>query len=398
MSDHPMTSREILSRLIAFDTTSRDSNLPLIDWVASYLASHRIAAHTTTSDDGSKANLFATIGPADVGGVCLHAHTDVVPVDGQAWTCAPFALTERDGLLHGRGTCDMKGFAACMLAAVPMLLEQRLQTPVHLALSYDEEVGCLGAPRMIADFGRAVPRPLVAIVGEPTMMKPVVAHKGCIALRTTIEGRPSHSSLPHLGTSALQAAAEMASELHRLSEELQQMRYPHAMHPSGPTINVGLLQAGTARNIVAKDATLHWELRFRDIDDAANLLERIEFRVLERLRTAFGAGRFANLKIHTDELARIPAFRAPDESQAVALTRSCGAVGAATGVPYGAEAGQYADAGIDTVICGPGSIEQAHRADEFVSIAQLEACNRFMVKLAQWARHATLRADAPVAR
>lgn len=389
-----MTSREILARLVAFDTTSRDSNLPLIDWVAHYLASHGIAAHTTTSDDGAKANLFATIGPDEIGGICLHAHTDVVPVDGQAWTCSPFELSEHDGLLHGRGTCDMKGFAACMLAAVPMLREHRLQTPVHLALSYDEEVGCLGAPLMIADFGRRVPRPLVAIVGEPTMMKPVVAHKGCVALRSTLEGRAAHSSLPHLGTSALQAAAEMASELQRLSHELQTMRYPHGMHPSGPTLNVGLLRAGTATNIVAKDAELHWELRYRDIDDADNLLAHIEGRVLERLRSSMGAAHFASLRLRTEELARIPAFCAPEDSKAVALTRSFGALGIASGVPYGAEAGQYSEAGIDTVICGPGSIEQAHRADEFISIAQIETCNRFMAKLAHWAQQHTLHAEA----
>jgi acetylornithine deacetylase len=393
MSGLQLTSREILARLVAFDTTSRESNLPLVDWVASYLAGHGISSHTTTSDDGAKANLFATIGPDDIGGVCLHAHTDVVPIDGQAWTTTPFELAERNGLLLGRGTCDMKGFAACMLAAVPMFKEHRLRTPVHLALSYDEEVGCLGAPRMLAAFGRGLPRPRVAVVGEPTLMKPVVAHKGCVALQTRIEGRAAHSSLPHLGASALHAASEMACVLVELSNELQAMRYPHGMVPPGPTLNAGTLRAGTAGNIVAKDALLQWELRYRDIDDADELLAHVHFRVRERLRAVLGV-RLSEFKLDTQELARVPAFCAPEDSQAVALLRSCGIVGVAAGVPYGAEAGQYSDAGVDTVICGPGSIEQAHRPDEFIAIAQMDACNRFMGRLAQWAQQHPLQAGA----
>ena len=394
MSGLQLTSREILARLVAFDTTSRESNLPLIDWVSTYLAGHGVACHTSSSDCGAKANLFATIGPDDVGGVCLHAHTDVVPIDGQAWTTPPFELTEREGLLLGRGTCDMKGFAACMLAAVPMLKERRLKTPLHLALSYDEEVGCLGAPRMLQDFGRSVPRPLLAVVGEPTLMKPVVAHKGCVALETRIEGRAAHSSMPHLGASALHAAAEMACVLAELSAELQAMRYPHAMLPSGPTINVGTLRAGTATNIVAKDALLQWDLRYRDIDDAEELLAHVQLRVRERLRAVLGV-RLSEFKLETQELARVPAFCASEDSQAVALLRACGVVGVASGVPYGAEAGQYSDAGVDTVICGPGSIEQAHRPDEFIAIAQMDACNRFMGRLAQWAQQHQLQAGAP---
>jgi acetylornithine deacetylase len=394
MSGMQLTSREILARLVAFDTTSRESNLPLIDWVAQYLASHGIDSHTTTSEDGGKANLFTTIGPDDVGGVCLHAHTDVVPTDGQIWTTTPFELTERNGMLLGRGTCDMKGFAACMLAAVPMLKERRLKTPVHLALSYDEEVGCLGAPRMLAAFGRSVPRPLIAVVGEPTMMKPVIAHKGCVALETHIEGRTSHSSLPHLGASALHAAAIMACVLAELSTELQTMRYPHGMVPPGPTLNAGTLSAGTARNIVAKEAVLQWELRYRDIDNADELLAHAHFRVRERLRAVLGL-KVSEFKIDTQELARVPAFCATDESQAVSLLRACRIVGVAGAVPYGAEAGQYRDAGVDTVICGPGSIEQAHRADEFIAIEQMDACNRFMGRLTQWAQQHQLQAGAP---
>lgn len=383
------TSRELLSKLIAFDTTSHHSNLQLIDWVMQYLAGYGIGSHVTTNDEGTKANLFATIGPSEVRGVCLHAHTDVVPVEGQAWDTDPFHLTEADGLLYGRGSCDMKGFAACMLAAVPMFCARRLRTPVHLAFSYDEEVGCLGAPRMIQAFGGEVVKPRVAIVGEPTMMQPVIAHKGMLALTTEFQGKPAHSSMPHLGASAIAAAGEMIAELTQFGRELQVMRYPYAMTPSGPTINVGTVSGGEAINIVAGNASLLWGIRFRDIDNAQELLALAERRVRERLRRVFGDDG-GGIRCHTAQVGRIPPFCAPESSRALALVRELGAVGAATAVPYGAEAGQYADAGVDTVICGPGSIEQAHRANEFVPIAQLEACNRFMGRLARWAQESCL--------
>ena len=384
MQTPSFTSRELLGQLVSFDTTSHRSNLQLIDWVSQYLDGHGIGSHVTASDDGTKANLFATIGPVDMGGVCLHAHTDVVPVEGQDWSTDPFELVESDGLLHGRGSCDMKGFAACMLAAVPMFKAHRLKTPVHLALSYDEEVGCLGAPRMIEVFGREVAKPAVAIVGEPTMMQPVIAHKGLLALTTHFHGRPAHSSMPHLGASAIEAAGEMLSELTRFGQELRSMPYPHPMTPSGPTVNVGLLSGGTARNIVAERASLHWEIRFRDTDDAGGLLALAEERTRTRLLKAFGAD-CGGVRWETSASARIPAFRAGEYGRAVALAREWGAVGEATAVPYGAEAGQYAQAGVDTVICGPGSIEQAHRANEYVSVRQVQACDRFMGRLAEWA-------------
>lgn len=391
--DTEFTSRELLARLVAFETVSHDSNLSLIDWVSHYLAGYGIGAHVTTNDERTKANLFATVGPAGMGGICLHAHTDVVPVEGQAWDTHPFALTEIAGLLHGRGSCDMKGFAACMLAAVPMLCAVRLKTPVHLAFSYDEEVGCLGAPRMLQAFGGEVVKPGVAIVGEPTMMQPVIAHKGVLALTTEFHGQPAHSSMPHLGVSAIAAAGEMIAELTQCGHELQRMHYPYAMKPSGPTINVGTVSGGKARNIVAENASLLWEIRFRDLDDAQELLALAENRVGQRLRRIFGANG-GGIRWQTTQVAHIPPFCAPESSRAVALAREFGAVGAATAVPYGAEAGQYAHAGVDTVICGPGSIEQAHGANEFVSIVQMEACDRFMGRLARWARDNVLAEPA----
>jgi acetylornithine deacetylase len=378
------SSTDLLCTLVAFDTTSHRSNLALIHWVADYLVGHGVMPHLTRNNDGHKANLFATIGPQDEPGVCLHGHTDVVPVDGQPWESDPFRLIERDGLLFGRGTCDMKGWLACSLAAVPDLLARRLRTPIHLALSYDEEVGCLGAPGMIDTFGKDVPKPRIAIVGEPSLMAPVTAHKGVMALETHIVGRDAHSSLLHLGVSAASAAAEMAVELHRIAGEWMELPGPAGMHPSGPTINVGQIRAGVARNVIAREAKLVWEIRFRANDNPDHLLADALARVQLRLRRSFGES-FHVLDVQTLEIARIPAFDAGAGSVAELLARRLGAEGPGRGVPYGAEAGQYAAAGVPTVICGPGSIEQAHQPNEFIAKSQLAACDAFLANLGEWA-------------
>jgi acetylornithine deacetylase len=383
------SSIELLSTLVGFDTTSHRSNLALIHWVADYLVGHGVLPHLTRNNDGHKANLFATIGPQDEPGVCLHGHTDVVPVDGQPWESDPFRLIERDGLLFGRGTCDMKGWLACSLAAVPHLLARRLRTPIHLALSYDEEVGCLGAPGMIDTFGKDVPKPRIAIVGEPSLMAPVTAHKGVMALETHITGRDAHSSLLHLGVSAATAAAEMAVELHRIAGEWMQLSGPAGMHPSGPTINVGQIRAGVARNVIARESRVVWEIRFRANDNPDHLLDDALARVQLRLRRSFEE-QFNVLQVQTLEIARIPAFDAGVGGMAELLARRLGADGPARGVPYGAEAGQYAAAGVPTVICGPGSIEQAHQPNEFIAKSQLAACDAFLARLGEWASEVRL--------
>ena len=385
MPESLLTSREILRALVAFETVSDTSNLDLIDWVSDHLATHGVKVHTIPNEDGTKANLFATLGPVDTPGLCLHAHTDVVPVDGQHWRTAPFELTEADGVLHGRGTCDMKGFAACVLAAVPLFLSQRLRTPVHIALSHDEEVGCLGVPSLLKRFGRELPRPAAAIIGEPTLMRPVVAHKGFIALETRFRGKAAHSSTPHQGASAVVAAAEMVSELTALGQEWQALPYVHPLVLPGPTINVGVIQGGVARNIVAESATVMWDLRFRDTDDPKELCAMAERRIAGRLRQVLGPDG-AGVTWATTRLAGSPAFHTHPSNRAVSLARRFGASGEAVAVPYATEAGQYAEAGVDAVICGPGSIEQAHRPDEFLAISQLEACDGFMRRVAQWAR------------
>jgi acetylornithine deacetylase len=388
------SSIDLLSTLVAFDTTSHRSNLNLIQWVADYLVGLGVMPHLTRNNDGHKANLFATIGPQDERGVCLHGHTDVVPVDGQPWESDPFRLIERDGLLFGRGTCDMKGWLACSLAAVPGFLARRLRTPIHLALSYDEEVGCLGAPGMIETFGKTVPTPRIAIVGEPSLMAPVTAHKGVLALETHITGRDAHSSLLHLGVSAATAAAEMAVELHRIAREWMELPGPTGMHPSGPTINVGQLRAGVARNVIAREAQVVWEIRFRASDNPDDLLADALARVQLRLRRGFEEA-FGVLRVDTREIARIPAFDAGLDGMAELLARRLGADGHARGVPYGAEAGQYAAAGVPTVICGPGNIEQAHQPNEFIAKSQLAACDLFLARLGEWASEVRL-APQPV--
>lgn len=379
-----LTSTELLARLVAFDTTSHRSNLPLIEWAANYLADLGAKPHLIHDADGSKANLFATIGPSDEGGVCLHGHTDVVPVEGQPWQTDPFRLTERDGLLFGRGTSDMKAWLACGLAAVPNYRAHQLRTAIHLAFSYDEEVGCLGAPSMIAAFGKSVPKPRIAFIGEPSSMAPIIAHKGLLALDTAITGRAAHSSLVHLGVSAVRAAAEVTAELHRICDEWSELPGAHGMYPSGPTVSVGKLWGGVARNVVPREARLSWEIRFRAGDDPETLLANAKARIDARLRATFGES-FDALSVETHEAARIPAFDSGTNGIAVRLARRLGANGEARGVPYGAEAGQYAEAGVSAVICGPGNIEQAHQPNEFIARTQLAACDDFLARLGEWA-------------
>jgi len=379
-----LSSTELLARLVAFDTTSHRSNLPLVEWVANYLNDLGVAHQLFHNAERSKANLFATVGPRDAGGVCLHGHTDVVPVEGQPWQTDPFRLTERDGLLFGRGTCDMKAWLGCSLAAVPSYLARPLRTPIHLAFSYDEEVGCLGAPSLIAEFGASIPKPRIALIGEPSSMAPIIAHKGILAIDTTITGRAAHSSLVHLGVSAVSAAAEAVAELHRIGGAWSVWPGPHSMHPSGPTVSVGKMSGGVARNVIPREAHLSWEIRFRAGDDPDLLLKDASARIDARLRESFG-DRFDVLHVETRVVSRTPAFDSGAGGIAEQLAWRLGARGDAHGVPYGAEAGQYAASGVATVICGPGSIEQAHQPNEFVSVEQVAACDRFMAQLGEWA-------------
>jgi acetylornithine deacetylase len=372
---------ELLSTLVGFDTTSRGSNLALIEWVEAYLADLGVASRRVPNLDGTKSNLLASIGPAVEGGVVLSGHTDVVPVDGQPWTSDPFVVTPRDGRLYGRGTCDMKGFLALALAAAPDLARATLSRPVHLALSYDEEVGCLGAPDMIAVIARDLPRPALVVVGEPTDMVAVRAHKGIASFRVTVTGREAHSSLTHLGVSANMVAVKLMAHLVTLSEQLEREADPDSPFiPKGATLTIGQVNGGTAVNILARECVFIFDLRTVAGVDAAGLLTG--FMALAAKLDAEIKARAPEGGVRVETRSLTPAF-APEIDGAAELfaRRLAGDNGPARVVPYASEAGQFQGAGFSTVICGPGSIDQAHQPDEFVEISQMQRGAAFMRRL-----------------
>lgn len=374
----------MLARLVAFDTTSRRSNLSLIEHVEAWLGGLGIASTRVASPDGAKANLYATIGPATEGGVILSGHTDVVPVDGQPWTSDPFTLTTRDGRLHGRGTCDMKGFIALALAAAPgFAAPGRLKRPVHLALSYDEEVGCLGAPAMIAELRQRLPRPIAAIVGEPTNMEVVNGHKGISTFTVTVTGHEAHSSLTHLGLSANMAAIELMAVLADLAERLEREGDPASPFvPAHATLTIGRIDGGTAVNILARECRFQFDLRCPSGVDPDVLLApfRARAEALDRRLKA----RFPEAGVAIEQRSATPPLAPAPGSEAERIVRRlAGDNGPPRAVPYAAEAGQFQQAGFSTVICGPGSIEQAHQADEYVTLSQIERGAAFMLRLGE---------------
>ena len=410
-----LDDRALLERLVAFPTVSRDSNLPLIDWVEEYLTGWGAACRRTWSDCGTKANLLATFGPAVEGGVVLSGHTDVVPAEEPEWTSDPFLLTERDGRLYGRGTTDMKGFLASALTLAPVAAEARLQRPLHLALSYDEEVGCLGAPRMIRDMVEAGLRPEACIVGEPTLLRPAVAHKSVNGFRTRVRGVEAHSSQPHRGAGAIPAAGRLIEAIWRLGEGRRAVADSHsAFDPPWTTVGVGTIRGGTAVNILAGECVFTWEYRALPHEDQDELLRAFQAAVDEDVLPALRE--FApEAGIETEVLCRVPPLQAesggPDpetevdgpasrgggprtgirhRSEAGSYIRSpgtaealvCRVLGEKTGarrvVSYGTEGGQFQAEGISTVICGPGSIDQAHRPNEYLEEGQLAACTAFL--------------------
>ena len=374
----------ILGKLVGFDTTSRGSNLALIDWVEAHLAAQGVASRRIANLDGDKANLLATVGPAVAGGVILSGHTDVVPVDGQPWSSDPFVLTERGGRLYGRGAADMKGFIALALAAAP-LFREGLTRPVHLAFSYDEEVGCFGAPDMIAVIARDLPRPALCIVGEPSLMKAVGGHKGAAFFRVVVTGREAHSSQTHLGVSANMASLELLASLSALAGNLAAKADPASpFEPKGTSLTIGRIDGGTAANILARRCEIVFDVRAEPGDDPMAVLTPFIAQV---------ADLDARLKAHDPEtsavfevLANVPSM-APDAGAAEAFVRGLtGDNGPLRAVPYAAEGGQFQGAGFSTVICGPGSIDQAHQPDEYVEVDQLRQGAAFMIRLAETLR------------
>jgi acetylornithine deacetylase len=372
---------ELLKALVAFDTTSAKSNLKLIEYVRTSLESHGVTSTLIPSEDGAKASLFATIGPADgKSGIGLSGHSDCVPVEGQTWASDPFTLAARDGKLYGRGACDMKGFLACVLASVPAFTARPLREPIHIIVSYDEEVGCTGVRPLIARLGRDLPSPRAIIVGEPTMMGVIEAHKRIDAYRTTVTGREAHSSLPQLGVNAISFAAELIEEIDRIGATLS-TEMNDRFDPPSSTVQVGAIEGGTAPNIVPKTCKFHWQVRGLPEADPDLVPKRLEAfadeRLLPRMRRVAPAASIEMLY-----QGSVPAFLAKPGSEAVALTMALTGANSTSTVSYGTEAGLFEEAGCPTVICGPGDIAQAHAADEFVTSAQLDACLAFLAKLA----------------
>lgn len=375
-------AKALLGRLIAFESVSNVSNLPVVDFVEGYLRGHGIESRRAPNAAGDKAAILATIGPRVDGGVVLSGHTDVVPVEGQPWSSPPFALREESGRLYGRGACDMKGFDACVLAMAPAFRDAGLKRPVHVVFSYDEETTCLGSCDVIGWFGKDEPRPAAAIVGEPTMMAVADAHKSIATFRTLVTGLEAHSALPQLGANAIAAAADVVSEIGRLARAYEEGPLDPRFTPPYSTLHVGTIRGGTARNILARECVFHWEFRglpgVATASAAAKVQAFVDEIAASRL-TRFVAGPSIETAMEVDvpPLAAEPGSAA--ERLALRLTRSNGTIA----VSFATEAGHFQAAGLSTIVCGPGSIDQAHKADEFVDEAQLAACLDFLERLAE---------------
>ncbi|MDD1136633.1 acetylornithine deacetylase [Pseudomonas sp. TNT2022 ID233] len=370
----------LLKTLVGFDTTSRESNLQLIDFVRSYLESFDVPCELIYNEERSKANLFATIGPADRPGIVLSGHTDVVPADGQPWTLPPFELSERDGKLYGRGTADMKGYIACVLALVPSLVEAPLRLPVHIALSYDEEVGCLGVRSLLKVLEQRPVKPLLCIIGEPTELKPVLGHKGKLAMRCDVQGHACHSAYAPLGVNAIECAAELIGELGRIGRRLKDEHLDPRFDPPYSTVQTGVISGGKALNIVPADCRFDFEIRALPSQDPAIVAQQLkayaEQQMLPRMRAVSEQS-----DIRFSELSAYPGLATDARSQAAELIATfCGSDDFGT-VAFGTEGGLFDAVGIPTVVCGPGSMDQGHKPDEFVSVDQLTACDAMLQRM-----------------
>jgi len=365
---------EILAPLIAFDTTSRNSNLALIEWVEAFLAKRGVATQRVANGDGSKTNLYAIVGPPEEGGVVLSGHTDVVPVDGQPWSSDPWLLSERDGKLYGRGAADMKSFLALALAHVDAALAAPLARPIILAFSYDEEIGCLGAPALIEKLAGLTPKPAAVIVGEPTSMKVVSAHKGVRSYAVEVTGREAHSSLPEAGVSAVAEALKLMQLVVDMGKEARA-----ADSAAAPTMTIGRVEGGTASNILARRCSFVWDLRTFDTAQADAIESR--FRSAVEARDAEIKTRAPEGGVAVTRRAATPGLAIDRDSAAEMLARALTGDNETRTVAYAAEAGLFQRAGMPAVLCGPGSIEQAHQPDEWIARSQIEEGAAFMARL-----------------
>lgn len=378
-----LTPLEIMAKLISFPTVSRDTNLPLVDWVEEYLASHGIEAHRWPDpDQPHKAALFAHVGPWEDGAVVMSGHTDVVPVDGQPWDTDPFDVVEKDGKYFGRGTCDMKGFDALAIWALVEAHRRGVNTPLQLALSFDEEVGCTGAPPMIEAMQPVLPKGSAVIVGEPSMMKTVTGHKGGQGFMVDVWGFEVHSSIMHTGVNAIMEAAKIIDWANHVNAQ-EQARVPSPVaamfDPPWTSLHTGLIEGGTAQNITAKHC--RFDIGYRAVPDAEpqawrdKIVERIKKVEADMQRV------HPDARIDVNERFFVPGLRPEEDGAAEALTRALTGDNATHVVSYGTEAGQFQAAGYSAVVCGPGDIAQAHQPNEFITVAQFEAGHAFMTKL-----------------
>ncbi len=388
MSD--FASRALLARLVGFATVSRDSNLELIGFIRDYLAELGVESELFHNPEGTKANLFATIGPLNAGGVVLSGHTDVVPVDGQAWTVEPFALSERGGRLYGRGTADMKGFIASVLAAVPAFLAQPLHLPVHLAFSYDEEVGCLGVRSMLAALEQRPHKPRLCLIGEPTELKPVLGHKGKLAMRCQVQGAACHSAYATYGVNAIEFAAKLIGKLGDIGEALALPAHHDArFDPPFSTVQTGVIKGGRALNIVPAECEFDFEVRALPGFEAQAVADQLqtyaEAELLPRMRKVNAAS-----DIRLQPLSAYPGLATSADSEAARLVALLSGSEDFGTVAFGTEGGLFDQAGIPTVVCGPGSMDQGHKPDEFVSVEQLRGCDAMLLRLVDYLQQAAV--------
>ncbi len=373
---------DMIERLVAFDTTSRNSNLELIYWIRDYLDGLGVASELVHNESRNKANLYATLGPANIPGIALSGHTDVVPVDGQPWDTDPFSIVRRDNCLFGRGTCDMKTFIAICLTLAPEFLSRQIRIPLHFAFSYDEEVGCIGVRGLLRQLAAREIKPLACIIGEPTSMKVIRAHKGKISMRCHVRGKEAHSSLIDQGVNAVEAAAECIAYLKTMARRHRDHGpYDEELNPPYTTVHTGVIHGGTALNIVPRGCSFDYEFRHLPEDDPkalqAELRGHIEEHILPEMLAVDSDSGF-----EFEPLSNIPGFQISEDAEIIQLAKSLSGANSTGKVAFGTEAGLFQTlAGIPTVVCGPGNIDQAHKPNEYIELDQVIRGEEFVRKL-----------------
>ncbi|HEX3066061.1 MAG TPA: acetylornithine deacetylase [Dongiaceae bacterium] len=376
-----LASLDMIRRLVAMDTTSRNSNLEIIKYIGDYLAKLGVESRLVHDETGRKANLYATLGPTDKPGIALSGHTDVVPIDGQEWSSDPWTIAQRGKRLFGRGTADMKSFLAVVLTKVPEMLRRKPSTPIHLIFSYDEEVGCVGVRRLLDMFRNMPIRPRACIIGEPTEMKVIVGHKGKMSLRCHVRGKECHSSLAPQGVNAVEYAAEVITHLKGMARRVaKDGPFDDNFDVAHSTVHTGTVHGGTALNIVPKDCSFDFEFRYVPGVKPEALLAEVQTFAEETLLPGMKAID-PNAGFSWEPLSSFPGLDTPVDSEIVAFVKSLTGANSVSKVAFGTEAGLFQEIGIPTVICGPGNIAQAHKPDEYVEIEQIALCEAFMGRL-----------------